>query len=175
MDHDELDMQLDVLLRARAVPEMRSNLAYRIIEASLNTNSPSSHEFVVLRSRRAQVGHYVPRGSPWTPAHALNAKWYYKRGKTGGAKILALAKGAGGALLKGVAGVLDHVALPQPAFAMAVVVVMIGGTVLGLHSGGLGSATFLSNDESGYTSTYDSSDVETYIMATDSFEYGDFL
>jgi hypothetical protein len=43
-----------------------------------NTNSHSSREFVILRSRRAQVVVYVPRGSPWMPAHALNEKWYKK-------------------------------------------------------------------------------------------------
>ena len=133
MDHDISDEQLDVLLKQRAVPEMRSNLAHRIIDASRD----------------------VPQQ------------------KTGLARFGAFGKDAGGALLKGVASILDHVALPQPAFAMAAVVVMIGGMVLGAQTGGLSTLTLSSNAE--YTSTYDSSDVEAYIMATDSFEYGDFL
>ncbi|MCK5384885.1 MAG: hypothetical protein KAJ29_04860, partial [Alphaproteobacteria bacterium] len=65
------------------------------------------------------------------------------------------------------------VILPRPAFAMAVIVIMMGGVVLGAQTGGLNATTFLS--DIGYASSYDSSDVETFIMVTDSFEYGDFL
>lgn len=133
MDYDVTDKQLDVLLRQRAVPEMRSNLAYRIIEAS--------HD--VLQE------------------------------KTGSAGVFAQVKELGSAFLKGVAGVLDYVILPRPAFAMAVIVIMMGGVVLGAQTGGLNATTFLS--DIGYASSYDSSDVETFIMVTDSFEYGDFL
>jgi len=121
MDHDVMDdEQLNVLLKQREVPEMRSNLAHRIIEAARD----------------------VPQE------------------KAGLDKLLEKSRGAGHAFLKGVANVSDHVALPQPVFAVAMVVVMIGGAVLGF----IGEQTL-----------YDSSDVEAYIMATDSFEYGDFL
>ena len=121
MDHDAMDdEQLNVLLKQREVPEMRSNLAYRIIEAARD----------------------VPQE------------------KTGLEKLLEQCRGVGNAFWKGVASVLDHVALSQPAFALAMTVVMIGGAVLGF----IGEQT-----------SYDSSDVEAYIMATDSFEYGDFL
>lgn len=133
MDHDVFDEQLDALLKQRAVPEMRSNLAYRIIEASRD----------------------VPQENK------------------GLEKLTAQAKGVGIAFLKGVASVLDHVALPQPAFALAMAVFMIGGAVLGTQTGGLDATALVSNAE--YASSNDSSDVETYIMATDSFEYGDFL
>ncbi|MCK5374991.1 MAG: hypothetical protein KAJ40_06880, partial [Alphaproteobacteria bacterium] len=34
MGHDDLEQQLDALLAQRTVPEMRSNLAFRIIETS---------------------------------------------------------------------------------------------------------------------------------------------
>ncbi len=133
MDHDNFDEQLDKLLNQRGVPEMRSNLAHRIIEASRD----------------------VPQE------------------KEGLDKLTALCRGAGMVFLKGVTSVLDHVALPQPAFAVAIAVVMIGGAMLGAHTGGLNTATLLSDN--GYAPLYDSSDVEAYIMATDSFEYGDFL
>jgi len=126
MDRDVFDEQLDALLAQRIVPEMRSNLAHRIIEAS----------------------HEMPQDDV-----------FYKK--------------VGGAFLKGVASILDCVALPQPVFAVAVVVIMLGGMALGARTGGLRNATLLS--DIGYISSDDSSDVETFIMATDSFEYGDFL
>lgn len=131
MDRDIFDDQLDALLVQRQVPEMRSNLAYRIIEAS----------------------HNVPQ----------------ERGGLAG--VLARGEALGLAFLKGVAGVLDYVVIPKPAFAMAAVVIMLGGVVLGANTGGLTGV--LSGVES--AASYDSSDVETFIMATDSFEYGDFL
>jgi len=126
MDRDVLDEQLDALLAQRTVPEMRSNLAHRIIEASQDVKQDD-----------------------------------------------VLYKKVGGALLKGAVSILDSVALPQPVFAVAVVVVMIGGAVLGARTGGLKVTTLL--NDIGYASSYDNNDVETFIMATDSFEYGDFL
>jgi hypothetical protein len=133
MVHDIFEDKLDALLKQRTVPEMRSNLAYRIIEASRD----------------------VPQE------------------KGGLEKLAEQCKVAGLVFLKGVTGVLDHVALPQPAFAVAVAVFMIGGAVLGTQTGGLDATALLSDAGNAYS--YDSSDVETYIMATDSFEYGDFL
>ena len=130
MAHDVLDKKLDMLLGQRAVPEMRSNLAYRIIEASRD----------------------VPQE------------------KAGLAGMLAPLKELGASFLNGLAGVLDHVALPQPAFAVLMVVMLMGGTVFGAMD-----AASLLSDFGSAASEDGSSDVETFIMATDSFEYGDFL
>ncbi len=143
MDRDGFDRQLDALLAQRAVPEMRSNLAYRIIEASKTV-----------------------------PQERLGVQGISD--KTGGFFL-----GVGKGLVAGVLGVLDCVALPKPAFAMLVAVIMVGGIALGNYTGKDASSSSavagIILSDLGYSSGYSSSDVETFVMATDSFEYGDFL
>ncbi|MCK5374958.1 MAG: hypothetical protein KAJ40_06715, partial [Alphaproteobacteria bacterium] len=81
--------------------------------------------------------------------------------------------------LKVIEAVLDCIALPRPAFAILTVVIMAAGIVFGSYTGKTWSVSSLNSGFSlaglENSRAYDSSDVETFVMVTDSFEYGDFL
>lgn len=74
------------------------------------------------------------------------------------------------AINKGINSVLDCVLLPSPAYAMAVVLIV--GAVIGLYSGAEieGGELVMS-----YANIDVGDDMESFIMASENFEYGDYL
>lgn len=140
MDRDDIsddvfDEQLHVLLSQRVVPEVRSHLAYSIVEAS--------------------------RGVPQEKVGVLRFLGYIET------VFLSFSEGFG--------SVLDALILPKPAFVMLLVFMMMGGLMMGTYVedfiesvGGQSVATTV-------LASSDLGDVETFFMATKSFEYGDFL
>ena len=71
---------------------------------------------------------------------------------------------------KGISSVLDCILLPRPAYAMAVVLIV--GAVIGLYSGaGIEDGELVIS----YANIDVGDDMESFIMASEDFEYGDYL